>query len=146
MTRTDWRQAIGFIDGIAEDLDRNPSLADALADAVTRSDLIEELLEARRAEGLTQGDVAGHMGTSQSAVSELENRQTDPHLSTLQRYARAVSRSLTVQVSMRETPSRVGGWQYRPAAHPRSKVIARAPHPAKDRWAPIQSEYQRVAS
>ncbi|MFI6762455.1 helix-turn-helix domain-containing protein [Micromonospora sp. NPDC050417] len=40
------------------------------------------------------------MQTTQSAVSDLENGCVDPHLSTLQRYARAVTARLIVGIDM----------------------------------------------
>jgi transcriptional regulator with XRE-family HTH domain len=59
-------------------------------DAATRVDLIRTLAAHRKAAGLTQTQVAERMGTTQSAISDLEGSDTDPHISTLQRYARAV--------------------------------------------------------
>jgi transcriptional regulator with XRE-family HTH domain len=44
----------------------------------------------RGEQGISQAEVASAMGTTQSAVSDLERGATDPRLSTLQRYARAV--------------------------------------------------------
>lgn len=43
---------------------------------------------------LGQKDVARLMGTTQSAVSDLERTAVDPRISTLQRYARAVGAAL----------------------------------------------------
>jgi transcriptional regulator with XRE-family HTH domain len=47
---------------------------------------------------MSQKQVAQAMQTTQSAVSELEGGATDPRLSTLQRYARAVGAELTVHL------------------------------------------------
>ncbi len=62
----------------------------AYDDGRAREVLLRDLVEARRSAQLTQGAVAEWMGTTQSAVSELEGGVTEPRMSTLQRYARAV--------------------------------------------------------
>jgi predicted transcriptional regulator len=56
------------------------------------SELVDELVEARREMGLSQTEVAARMGTSQSAVARLERGDGDVRLSTLQRYAAALER------------------------------------------------------
>jgi predicted transcriptional regulator len=62
--------------------------------AVQRHRLAAEL-EARRLDlGLTQTQVAARMGTSQSAVARLESGDADIRLSTLERYAAALSQEL----------------------------------------------------
>lgn len=58
-------------------------------DAVQRETLIKTLVQMRKDGGLRQEDVAQDMGVGQSTVSQLENA-TDPRISTVQRYARAV--------------------------------------------------------
>ena len=67
-----------------------------------RSPLIDELVAARQARGLSQADVAGLMGTSQPAVARLESGTTDIRLSTLTRYADAVGHDLTWTVQARK--------------------------------------------
>lgn len=57
--------------------------------------LITMLAAYRQAIGLTQRDVAAAMGTSQSAVSDLERGRHSPELETVHRYAEA----LGVQIS-----------------------------------------------
>jgi transcriptional regulator with XRE-family HTH domain len=62
--------------------------------AARRHQLVSEL-EARRLDlGLTQSEVAERMGTSQSAVARLESGEADVRLSTLERYAAALSHEL----------------------------------------------------
>ncbi|HEV8063731.1 MAG TPA: helix-turn-helix transcriptional regulator [Acidimicrobiales bacterium] len=62
--------------------------------AARRHELVSEL-EARRVSlGLTQTDVAARMGTSQSAIARLESGEADIRLSTLERYAAALSHEL----------------------------------------------------
>ena len=81
-------------------LEQDPEFHAALEDAQTRSALLRELTECRRAHHASQSTVAARMGTTQSAVSELEGGDTDPRLSTLQRYARALGRRLEVAVAI----------------------------------------------
>jgi transcriptional regulator with XRE-family HTH domain len=69
-------------------------------DAEVRSCLLRELIGARAAAGFTQATVAKAMETTQSAVSQLEGGSTDPRLSTLQRYARAVGAHLLVRLNL----------------------------------------------
>lgn len=56
--------------------------------------LIESLVELRKAQGLTQAQVAERMGRSQPSVSDFERLGGDPHLSTVRRYALAVGASV----------------------------------------------------
>ncbi|MGY1630788.1 helix-turn-helix domain-containing protein [Geodermatophilus sp. SYSU D01186] len=81
---------------------RFPGLED-LADR--RRELIEELVRARRESDLSQTDVAARMGTSQSAVARLESGELDARLSTLERYAAALGRTVDWQVRPSEEPS-----------------------------------------
>lgn len=62
-------------------------------------DVIDHLAQRRRADGLSQTEVAARMRTSQSAVARLEAGQDDIRLSTLQRYARALGQDLRFAVS-----------------------------------------------
>ena len=63
-----------------------------------RRELIEELVRARQEGGLSQTEIAARMGTSQSAVARLESGELDARLSTLERYAAAVGRTVDWQV------------------------------------------------
>jgi transcriptional regulator with XRE-family HTH domain len=70
----------------ADDLEVQHGVEDA--EAIAR--LVRTLVDARKKSGLTQKQVAERMGTTQSAVSDLERTAGDPRLSTLQRFGRAV--------------------------------------------------------
>jgi len=87
-----------FDDFLAEKLN-DPAFRDAYEDAQQRSRLLRSLVEARKAADLVQDDVAARMGTTQSAVSELEGGTSDPRFSTLQRYCRAIGRQLKIEVT-----------------------------------------------
>jgi predicted transcriptional regulator len=69
-----------------------------------RREVIEELAEARRSSGVSQTEVAARMGTSQSAVARLESGELDARMSTLERYAAAVGRTVDWQVRPAEEP------------------------------------------
>ena len=63
-----------------------------------RRELIEELVRLRRDSELSQTEIAARMGTSQSAVARLESGDLDARLSTLERYAAALGRTVDWQV------------------------------------------------
>lgn len=71
-----------------------------------RRDLLAELVARRRAAGLSQGEVAGRMGTSQPAVARLEAGQVDARMSTVQRYADAIGADLRLGLSNRHSTDR----------------------------------------
>ncbi len=100
-----------YLDDDVLDFDEElePDFAAAVADAEARSRLIDDLVKRRRALGLKQKQVAAAMGTAQSFVSDFENGRTDPHLSTFQRYARAVEAAVLVNVSP-SLPVAWDGW------------------------------------
>jgi transcriptional regulator with XRE-family HTH domain len=78
----------------------------AYEDAAARSRLLRRLTSRRNVRKTSQSAVARLMQTTQSAVSDLENGSTDPRLSTLQRYARAIGCRLEIWV--KDYPA---GWQ-----------------------------------
>lgn len=77
---------------------QNPAIRAAYEDARTRNDLIDALVRRRRMLGFDQTQVARTMGVGQPTVSGFETEGSDPTLSTLQRYARAVDASICVEV------------------------------------------------
>ena len=83
--------------GLAVDVDElrshvgaDPEASATYHDSGVRSRLVWHLLRIRKTRKLGQRVVAKSMGTTQSVVSELEQGNTDPRLSSLQRYARAI--------------------------------------------------------
>lgn len=69
------------------------SRAEARAEYEAQADEFEmarELIAARARAGLTQGEVAARMGTTQSVVARLEGGKVVPSLRSVQRYAHAV--------------------------------------------------------
>ncbi|WP_353617534.1 helix-turn-helix domain-containing protein [Corynebacterium afermentans] len=77
---------------------KDPGFAGAFEDASARSTLVETLRQLRKASVQTQRQVADAMGTTQSAISDLERGESDPQLSTVQRYARAVGAKIRFTV------------------------------------------------
>jgi transcriptional regulator with XRE-family HTH domain len=73
---------------------RDPAFRAAYEDAQERHRIIDTLLGLRRRHRLSQTAVAERMGVRQPTVSGFETEDSDPRLSTLQRYARAVGARL----------------------------------------------------
>lgn len=90
--------------------------AEMLADAATRAEydamagefeISRELVAARSRAGLTQGEVAERMGTTQSVIARLESGRSAPSMRTVQRYAQAVGARAVVRIESRpEGPKR----------------------------------------
>lgn len=77
---------------------RNPGFP-ALVDAARRQRaVIRRLTERRKAQKLSQEEVAARMGTKQPAVARLERFENEPLLSTLHRYAAAINCELTLDL------------------------------------------------
>lgn len=81
--------------------------AELLADPDTRAEFealapefetVRELVAARARAGLTQGEVAERMGTTQSTIARLESGKRPPSLRTVQRYAQAVGARAVVRI------------------------------------------------
>ena len=81
---------------ISEEVRADPRFAAALGDAQVRSSLMTELIQARHAAGLSQAELGELMGVRQPTLSEFEAESTDPRLSSLQRYARALGGKIAV--------------------------------------------------
>ena len=69
-----------------------------------RRALMNELVAARKERGLSQTEIAAQMGTSQSAVARLERGDVDARVSTLERYAAALGRTVDWRVRSHEEP------------------------------------------
>jgi len=57
------------------------------------------LRQAREAAGLTQEEVARRMDTKKSAISRIENHAEDIKLSTLEKFAQALGKTLRLRVA-----------------------------------------------
>lgn len=70
-------------------------------------ELLDEILKARSASGLTQAQLAERIGTTQSAVARMENalangRRHSPTIATLRRYAAALGYRVQVRLVKEE--------------------------------------------
>ncbi len=83
--------------------------AELLADPDTRAEydtmadefgMARELIAARSRAGLTQGEVAQRMGTTQSVVARLESGKRAPSMRSVQRYALAVGARAVVHLEL----------------------------------------------
>jgi predicted transcriptional regulator len=87
---------------IARKLKRRPGVRAEL-DRLEREEgpLLDEMLRARHAAGLTQAEVAERMGTQAPAIARLERAlvtgKHSPSVSTLRRYAEACGKKLTIK-------------------------------------------------
>ena len=68
--------------------------------------VIDAMLKTRRRSRLSQAEIARRMGTTESAVSRLENGRVKPSTRTLERYAAATGHRLRISF---EPLSRDGG-------------------------------------
>ena len=76
---------------------KDPEFAAAYAVADAEYRVIEEMIRARSAAGLTQEALAERMGTTQSAIARMEGGRVSPSVDTLRRYAAAVGKTLRVE-------------------------------------------------
>lgn len=86
-----------FDDYLAKAME-DPEYRAGYEDAEAGEELLDALVHARKDARLTQTEVARRMGVRQPTVSQIENEGSDPRLSTLQRYARAVEHRLRMNV------------------------------------------------
>lgn len=92
---------------LAQELEQD-EFREAFEDALSLDTLIDQLIELRHLRGVNQSQLAKSMGVGQSTVSGFETESTDPRISTLQRYARALN--ARVKVSL-EVCGEAGAWR-----------------------------------
>ena len=86
----------------AQDGRKNARRRRALKADRTLQVLVADLVAARAAAGMTQGEVAARMWTTKSVISRLESGvRTRPTLSTIEKYAVAVGARVEVRVKTR---------------------------------------------
>jgi ribosome-binding protein aMBF1 (putative translation factor) len=76
----------------------NPAVRQAYDAQAPEFELARELIAARTQAGLTQGDVAALMGTTQSVVARIESGKYTPSMRTVQRFASAVGARAVVRM------------------------------------------------
>lgn len=88
--------------------------------------VVSGLIKARMAAGLTQEEVAARMNTKQPGVARLESFGSDPRLSTLVAYAKAVRAKLNVVVEPKPArQSRTGTRSAAVVAGRRKKAVSK---------------------
>jgi transcriptional regulator with XRE-family HTH domain len=61
-------------------------------------ELLDKLIEIRKAKGLTQETVGIRMGITQPGVASFESDESNPTLSTIRRYALAIGADVEIEV------------------------------------------------
>jgi transcriptional regulator with XRE-family HTH domain len=87
-------------DSYLEKASQDPAFRAAYEDAQDRHSILDKLVGLRRLRRLSQTAVATRMGVRQPTVSGFETEDSDPRLSTLQRYARAVEARLRLVLTI----------------------------------------------
>ena len=78
---------------------RDPEFAQSFEVGYSNFKVGVVLRKAREKAGMTQDDVARRLKTKRSAISRIENHAEDTRLSTIQKYAKALGKSLRVELS-----------------------------------------------
>jgi transcriptional regulator with XRE-family HTH domain len=86
------------VEPLIEESLRDPEFRAAYEDETERHQLIDWLVSIRKRLRLAQSEVARRMSVKQPTVSGIETEGSDPRLSTVQRYARAVECRITFHV------------------------------------------------
>ena len=87
-----------FAKVIRAKLAANPALAKAVEAEAFHADIACKVHQLRKSAGLTQKQLAGLIGATQSVISRIENADYDGHsLDLLQRIASAVGKNLAIE-------------------------------------------------
>ncbi|WP_422388994.1 helix-turn-helix domain-containing protein [Janibacter alittae] len=92
------------------------AVREAADDAAEYFQLVQAMRGLRQHRHLKQSSVAEEMSTTQSAVSELESLRTDPQISTLMRYVRAVGGRLHLRATAEDVVRTEGPEKWRSVA------------------------------
>jgi DNA-binding XRE family transcriptional regulator len=85
-----------------EELAADPEYQAVYAEEAAKKELWLQLVEARRAAGLTQADLAQRLGVSQAQVARVEKRGYDSlTLNSLRRYVAALGDGFALEVTIR---------------------------------------------
>ncbi len=82
---------------------RHPAARAAYEDARLAYEIGRQVRELREAQGLSQNQLAGRLGTTQSVIARLEAGGTKPTLRTLERVAAALGVRVRVQLDKPRT-------------------------------------------
>jgi HTH-type transcriptional regulator/antitoxin HipB len=78
--------------------DESPEFADNFEEGYLNFKIGVILRQAREDMGITQQEVADKLNTTKSVISRMENHADDIRLSTLRKYARALGRSVKLEI------------------------------------------------
>lgn len=133
------------LDQLIEEERVDPEFRAAYEDAFDREVLLKALVAQRKTLELSQGEVARRMGTTQSAVSDLERGAADPRWTTLQRYARAVG--VRLQTIVKDDTELAAWYRLRDRARLQMVVERRSLHnsPASDYLEDFAAQVARTA-
>jgi transcriptional regulator with XRE-family HTH domain len=98
---------------VAERIATDPGFKGTLEDAEEARRLVDSLIALRKQCQLSQVEVAKRMGVRQPTVSGFEKEPSDPKLSTLQRYARALDARLRLVLEV-PTAATAPSWRQSP--------------------------------
>ena len=84
---------------IEERKKRDPEFADGFEIGYEQFKIGVILRAAREDAGLTQDDLAEKLHTKKSAISRIENHAEDIRLSTLEKFAEAIGKRLTLKIA-----------------------------------------------
>jgi ribosome-binding protein aMBF1 (putative translation factor) len=77
---------------------KDPDKAQAFEEALANADVARKIYDLRTKAGLTQKELAAHVGTTPSVISRLEDADYDGHsLATLRRIASALDKRLEIR-------------------------------------------------
>jgi HTH-type transcriptional regulator / antitoxin HipB len=78
---------------------RSPAFADGFESGYEQFKIGLMLRAAREEAGLTQDDIAKRLRTKKSAISRIENHAEDIRLSTLENFAQALGKRLSLKIA-----------------------------------------------
>ncbi len=78
---------------------RSPQFADGFETGYEQFKIGLMLRQAREQAGLTQEELADRLQTKKSAISRIENHAEDIRLSTLEKFAEAIGKRLTLKIA-----------------------------------------------
>ena len=78
---------------------RSPAFADGFETGYEQFKIGVMLRTAREEAGLSQDELAGRLRTKKSAISRIENHAEDIRLSTLEKFAEAIGKRLSLKIA-----------------------------------------------
>jgi len=81
---------------IKQKLLRDPETAQAYRELAPEHELVRLVIAARKAQGLSQAELAARIGTRQSNISRLERGDSNPSLAFLKRVAQGLGKELSI--------------------------------------------------